>query len=46
MSRGKVIYNYIVQSYVISVTFLNAKYNTRGAYIQMTALNTASEAVN
>jgi len=46
MSVGKVRYNYIVRSYVINVTFLNAKYNIRGAYIQMIVLNTASEAVN
>jgi len=46
MSLGKVIYTYIVQSYGINVTFLNAKYNIQGAYIQMTVLNTASEAIN
>ena len=46
MSLGKVIYNYIVRSYLIQIKFLNAKYNIQGAYIQMTVLNTASEAVN
>ena len=46
MSLGKVIYTYIVQGYGINVTFLKAKYNIRGAYLQMIALNTASEAVN
>ena len=46
MSLGKVIYTYIVQSYVIHVAFLNAKYNIRGAYMQMIVLNTASERVN
>jgi len=34
MSLGKVIYNYTVQSYVLHVAFLNAKYNIRVAYIQ------------
>ena len=46
MSLGKVIYIYIVQSYVIKVAFVNAKYNIRVAYIQMIVLNTASEGVN
>ena len=46
MSLVKVIYTYIVRSYVIHVKCLNAKYNIRGAYIQMTVLNTASEGVN
>ena len=46
MSLGKVIYIYIVQSYVINVKFLNAKYNIRVADIQMIVLNTASEGVN
>ena len=46
MSLGKVIYNYIVRSYLIQVKFLNAKYNIRGTYVQMIVLNTVSEAEN